>query len=361
MLMDKLFNIGKATLAVLISFICLISVSAQENRVKKPKVFHAWVRLTDGTSAPKGILYEVGDSSLYLKQRAHDSLLTEYKYNQIQKVRIGRPMAPAYGAGIGATAGAIGGVIAVNAIPGGLEYMTVPVSAVTMIYCGFLFGGAGALACSIKDRIPVNGSFENFEKYQSCFLDYSYLKEDFIAKHRFEHRVLLNFSVGFSYAGGEFASEIPVSGYTEMDTKGFALKLAAIYRFNRTLGVNVSHTEGFYVVKDTDRSLNWSYADFKAGPYFSLPLSEKFRFDIASGIGIAETTLADEDEFLLDGVGFGWNIDGGFAFDYSKRWCATIDLDHKSSSLKYKEGGNGKANITDIMFGLSYKFGKKSL
>jgi hypothetical protein len=363
MLMNKLFNISicKAVLLFLVFCACICSASAQENSVKKPKVFHASIKLTDGTVTPKSILYEVGDSSIFLKRWARDTVLTEYKYYKIKKVKIGRPLATAYGAGIGATAGAIGGLIAVNTVPGGLEYMTVPISALSMIYFGFIFGGVGAISCSIKDRIPVNGSYENFEKYQSCFLDYSYLKEGFEAKHRFEHNMLVNVSVGFSFSGGEFASDIPVSGYTEMDSKGAALKLIVLYRFTKYFGVSLSHAEDYYVVKNTERSLNWSYADLEAGPYVSIPLSKKVRFEFTSGLGIAGTTLANEEDFLLNGSGFGWHLGGGFAFDYSKRWSSVLDLNYKSATLKYKEGGNGNANITDIVFGLSYKFGKKSL
>jgi hypothetical protein len=246
-------------------------------------------------------------------------------------------------------------------VSGGLEYLTLPVSAISMVYFGFIFGGVGALSCSIKDRIPVNGRYENFEKYQSAFLDYSYLKENFTARHRFSHKMFFNVSVGYSFSRGEFASDIPVSGYTEMDTRGTALKLIAVYRFTKFLGANISHAEDFYTVKNSDGSLSWSYTDLEAGPYISFQLSDKFRFEVVSGLGIAGTTLASENEFLLNGSGFGWHLDGGFAYDYSKRWCANIDINYKSSGLKYKEGGNGDANITDVVFGVAYKFGKKSL
>lgn len=337
------------------------SATAQEIKSKKPKLFNAWIELNNGAAVPKGIIYEVGDSSLFLKSSPWDTISTEYKYNNIEYLKIRRNTAIARGAIAGTSIGAVTGIIFVNSLDVDFGFLSGAFSTLAAMYFAAIGGGCGVLAATIKDRIPVNSSYANFDKYRGNLLDYSYINEDVPAIHRFEHRLNAGTEIGYSRAREEFAENVPITDYPGMVLTGFSFRLTAGYRFNRILGMNFSMTDVTFDVNTDIETSTWTFDEFLLSPVISLPVTSKSRIDFAPGVGYAATQLWYIDDYILNGHGFGWQLKGAVVYDYSKRWFASAGLSYLNSQVKYKEGGSGNAAVTNFEMGLAYKFGKKGL
>lgn len=332
---------------------------AQENGNKKIKVYKTWIKLNNNPQIVKGVIYEVGDSSIFVAESLLYPGTTEYSFSNIDILKVRRDKSIYRGAIAGSAIGGGVGIATGVALAGEAGVFTGVIS----IYSGFAFalfgGGIGILAGTIKDRFPINSSFENFEKYRSPLLNYSYLHEEIVAIHKFEHKVYVGFSAGLSFAMDEFAFDIPFSNYNGMEKTGFSSKTIFGYRITEKVGVNFSVRTNQYSTDDD--SQYWFLDAFTAGPVLSLPLSDKFRFDFSPSIGFASAYLYMDDKEVYTGGGFGIHISGALAYDFSKRWIGSFSSGYLSSKQEFKEGGNGKARDIDFQLGLAYKFGKRSL
>jgi hypothetical protein len=351
----------KRALFIILSLFCFYSVSGQISIHKKPKTYNTWAYTKEPKGVQRGILYEIGDSSLFLKSTIKYTLLYQYNFNNINLIKIRRTKNVMRGAIIGGTIGAVSGIIAVNSIPGGLSFMTGPISSAAAFFFGTVGLGGGILVGGIKDWIPIKNKYANFDKYRGNLLNYSYLREDISGAHIFDHRVYFETQFGFSFAGGEFASGIPDNDYTNMALAGTSFNLDAGYRFNKNLGLNLILINDNFSVHHNSDSMSWSVGSFILSPVVSLPVSRQLRFDLAPGIGWAGATFTNNEEFLLNGNGLGLHFHGAMIYNYSKRWFASLNGGYLYSKQHYKEGGSGKVQTIDITLGIAFKFGWKDL
>jgi len=341
--------------------LCLHYVGAQQHASKKQKVFIAWIRQSPGAEYTKGILYQINDSSILIANSIQFPGLTEYDFTKINMLKIRRDMSITRGAIWGFGLGFPAGIIAVNSIPGGLSFMTIPVSALAGLYAGGLAAGAGALIGTIKDRIAVSNNYSNFEKYRSVLTDYSFVDEKNETMHRFEHRGFAGIKAGLSFAFDEFIASVPVDDYHGMEMTGMGFTIYGGYRFTKNTGIEISMTNNMFAVSNSDNTFNWALDVFLLNPVLSLPLSGKLRLDARPGIGFASASFSNEEKFLLNGEGFVYGLNMSISYDYSKRWFATAGAGYVSSKQEYREGGNGLARAFNLEFGIAYKFGNKSL
>jgi len=344
---------------LLFCLLCFYSATAQESRNKKPKAFEVWVKLHNTPDIPKGMLFAVGDSSIILAGSAGDTVLRAYNISTIEMLKIRRSKSIIRGTIFGLTIGTVGGVVIANSIPGGLDFLTIPVSSAAGLGFGLLGAGIGILAGSVKDRIPIKHNYDNLNKYRGNLQDYSFQQEKAAVKHRFEHRWSAGACVGMSFAQDEFASDLPDEGYAGMVMSGLGLKINAGYRLTKIIGLNLSFFNNSFGVNNSDNTSSWDVTAVLVSPVISLPVSRKIRFDLAPGIGYAGTTLLEGEEFILNGEGFAMHVNGSLVFNYSKRWFASAGAGYFLSNLKYQEGGDGSARTLNIELGLAYKFGKK--
>jgi hypothetical protein len=335
---------------------------AQENGNKKIKVYKTWIKLDNNPQIVKGVIYEVGDSSIFVAGSLLYPGTTEYSFSNIEILKLRRDKSIARGAIAGSAIGGGVGIITAVDLAGGAGFFTGVISAYMGFVMGVFGGGIGILAGTIKDRIPINRSFDNFEKYRSPMLNYSYLQEEIVAIHKFEHKGYIGFSMGLSFAKDEFGFDIPVNNYKGMERRGSSSKTIFGYRITEQIGVNFSvRTNQYSTVGDSEIPMSWNLDAFTAGPVLSLPMSEKLRFDFSPSIGFASAYLYVDNKEVYTGGGFGVNISGTLAYDFSKRWVGSFSSGYLSSKQEFKEGGNGKARDIDIQLGLAYKFGKRSL
>lgn len=341
---------------------CGFWTGAQENGNKKIKVYKTWVKLNKSPQIVTGVLYEIGDSSIFVAGSLLYPSTREYSFSNIEFLKVRRDKSIARGAIAGSAIGAGGGFATGLAFVGEAGVFTGVISTYLGLVFGVFGGGVGILAGTIKDRFPINSSFENFEKYRSPLMNYSYLQEEIVAIHKFEHKAYIGFSAGLSFARDEFAFDVPVNNYKGMERTGFSSKTIFGYRITEQIGVIFSvRTNQYSTIGDSQIPMSWNLDAFTAGPVLSLPLSEKFRFDFSPSIGFASAYLYVDNKEVYTGGGFAVNISGALAYDISKRWVGSFSSGYLSSKQEFKEGGNGKASDIDIQLGLAYKFGKRSL
>jgi hypothetical protein len=359
---ENKLNIMKIFLIIGLFVCCGFGTGAQENSNKKIKVYKTWVKLNKSPQIVTGVLYEVGDSSIVVAESILYPVTREYSFSNIDFLKVRREKSIVRGAITGSAIGAGGGIATGVALAGEAGFFTGAISSYMGLAFGVFGGGIGILAGTIKDRLPIKSSFENFEKYRSPLQNYSYLQEEIIAIHKFEHKGYIGFSAGLSFANDEFAFDIPVDNYKGMERTGFSSKTIFGYRITEQIGVNFSvRTNQYSTVGDNQIPMSWNLDAFTAGPFLSLPLSEKFRFDFSPSVGFASAYLYIDNKEVYTGGGLGVYISGTLAYDISKRWVGSVSSGYLSSKQKFKEGGNGKASDIDIQLGLAYKFGKKSL
>jgi hypothetical protein len=142
----------------------------REPPVKKQKKYQTWIRLNNNPLVAKGILYQVSDSSVFLVNSLTEPEPREYKFSAISLLKIQRYRSVIRGTITGGAIGFTGGVILINSVDGGLSFLTIPMSAASGFTFGLIGAGIGALAGTIKDRIPVRGNIENFTKYKGSLL-----------------------------------------------------------------------------------------------------------------------------------------------------------------------------------------------
>jgi hypothetical protein len=361
----------KKAFVIVLAVCCFLLAGAQGNDNKRVKIYKTWVKLNNSPQIVKGVLYEIGDSSIFVSESIYNSNLQEYRFNDISLMKVRRGNSIRRGIYRGAGIGFVTGIIASISFVGDASVFTGPLYVMLGMTYGVVGVGVGALAGTIKDRIPIKYSYENFEKYRGNLQDYSYKPEKKDAGKRFEHRGYVSSSMGLSFALGEFKTNVPIDSYRGMKMTGFSNKATIGYRFTDRIGANfVIRSDQYSTLSESQ--MIWNLESFMIGPVISFPIDKKFRFDIIPSVGFASAYMYQEEEEIYSGdvVGFreiykgeglGVDITGTMVYNLSKRWFASVGAGYLSSKQKYKEGGNGTARNIDIELGLAYKFGKQSL
>lgn len=358
------------TFSAILVLLYFYSAAGLAQSYKKPRAYKVWVQISDNQVAPSGILYKIDDSLITVSSSIRDTFVRVYNFHDIELLKIRRINGQLKVGIIGSAVGFTGGIVAVNLIEGGLSFLTLPVSAVAGLYFGAIGAGCGILAGSIKDRIGIHYSFENFDKYRGNLQNYSFVHENIPVKKIFDHRVYLEINIGLSFAQDEFISGIPFDGYLGMEKTGSNFNISGGYRINEVIGLKVSLINNMYSVRfkedyssgaSINREVSWALDAFLAGPVISLPVYRQLFVNFSPSIGYASASLVNDDKFTLNGVGLALHINGAFVYNYSKRWYASAGIGYLSSEQKYKEGGSGQSRSINIIFGIAYKFGRKSL
>jgi hypothetical protein len=356
--------------AILLIFLLgsVFSAFAQKPGSPARKTYQVWIKLKDNALTTNGILYEISDSSLFISNSVFYPNEVEFRYHKIDLLKIRRTNSVLRGSLTGGAIGVATGVIMVNTVEGGLGFMTIPVSTFSGLIFGLFGAGIGCVAGTIKDRLPVKGSFENFSKYKGSLLDYSWTKEQITAS-RFQHRGYFGAEGGVSLASGEFTTlqNIPLAGYIRMVKTGSAMVTQGGYRFTPYFGVNLALINNMYSLEldqsavPGEYSPYWGFDALIISPVVSLPFHSEWKLDFSPGIGYAGTTLSGSEDFVLNGEGFAVQLKGSLSWNYTKRWTASLGTGYLSSKITYKEGGTGTARAFNLTAGVAYLFGKKSL
>ncbi|MCX6234473.1 MAG: hypothetical protein NT175_07065 [Bacteroidetes bacterium] len=173
--------------------LCFLSSLNAQDTIQKIKIYRTWVSSYNELFITKGVLYEIKDSSISLsnslvKQDYSSGKfeISNFQINNIETIKTRRNGNIGIGIFLGALTGfAIGGLI--GFISGddpkenfmGYTYSWFTAEEKALMYgIPLAIGGAGigALIGSIKVKIPINGSFDDYNRNKDKLRKYSIKK-----------------------------------------------------------------------------------------------------------------------------------------------------------------------------------------
>lgn len=346
---------------ILVIFIAAISIfysaSAQHNPKKKTKYYNVWISLNDQEIKSKGILYEVNDSSILISGETplRNSLsrsegLTEISYNNIELIKARRTMSIARGSAIGASIGAgIGLKVMIEELGEAVMMFAGAPALVGMFPAAVVGAGYGALLGTIKDRIPIQLSKENFNLYKSTLQTYSYNQEPDIGLKQFQHK---------GFAGLTLSRFLPVGDHLNAGT---GIGSVAGYRFSNHWGISVSQYSWDIRKSSYSVESGWQVNLSVAGPFISVPINNKFRLDFKSGVGISDATEWIENREEKTGYGLGLNLNMSLLYNFSKRGGFLTEAGYFNTRIKYSNSDSETIGSFHLSMGYIYKFSRRSI
>jgi hypothetical protein len=346
-----------------------VSVLAQV-KPKPLKTYLVWVKLKNSNTKLKGIFHEISDSSIFVSQtplvspNSDNQLnLTEYKYNNIDILLTRKTSSRRNGALIGGSLGFLGGAIPMYVITveelGALSAFPAIQSGTVAGIMGLVFGG---VAGSVKDRIPIKGSYENFNIYRNALQKYSFVDEYPASTDVFEHRWFGGFAYGPAFPLGDLGNKSVQNPLSKYAYTGGGGNIFIGYRFNRYLGFMIYEADNSNPLKSiTTETKYWIIGKIGGGPIISYPVADNIYLDLKPCIGLADVFRVENDEIVHDGDGFGLNLKSSITYYYSKRWGIIAETGYFYTNQVFPDKSEEVFQTFDLNFGLVYRFGKRSL
>jgi hypothetical protein len=175
----------KLIFLITLFIILSLTILAQGTNKSRHPVYQSWISLNNSFLEKEGILYEVNDSTISLKdlnvQTNSDKLnLVMINYRNIKDVYLRPRHSILKGVAFGAAAGiVVGVVIGLNYEEDHNRIYSLDRKAVVLLdgaTLGLAGAGVGALLGSIKIRIPINGRIEKYNESRGRLKSYSQLK-----------------------------------------------------------------------------------------------------------------------------------------------------------------------------------------
>lgn len=349
-------------LTFMIVFFC-IYLNAQEKTKQKNKIYETWISLDNKPNTLKGVLYEINDSSIFVSNSklkkdysTGNFKVSEIYYNRIDVMKTRRKYSIEKGTLIGEVAGLAILIAATSGegfSPRELAFIGLPFAAIG--------AGIGALAGSIKVIIPINNSFENFNKNKNKLQKYSYVQEYShganISGPTYEHKSYIGFLLGPSFPLGEFADNSEGNENAGLAKTGYCSNVVNIgYRITQKLGVSAFAFYSQYDVDKNGSEMWWGISGIMAGPMFSIPVNNKLYFDLKPRIGFVSAQFLVNDNAEEFGKGLGINLNASLLYNFSKRWCILTETGYISSHQKFWDSSEKKIQAINLGLGIAYRF-----
>jgi hypothetical protein len=178
-----------------------------------------------------------------------------------------------------------------------------------------------------------------------------------------EKKNQINFSIGPSFAIGNFGEESTSIENSGSAVIGVNLYLYYGHKFTRNIGVgikwfgnsNLFETNKFLSDLDEQKGGSWStkpsywgLGGFLAGMTGHIPTREKIVVDFRILIGYPvlsspESKFTDESRSNIwinmessSARGFGYNIGTGFSYFFHPKWCVNINLDYIGANFRFQ-------------------------
>lgn len=354
---------------IILLFYCSYCLLAQE--IPKPaKPYLVWVKLKDSHTLTKGIFHEITDSSILVSNpqlvpvNSDKKLsLTEYYFNKIDILKTRKASSRRNGALIGGSLGFLGGavptiVIAAEELGAYTAFPALNSGLIVGVF-GLVTGG---LAGSVKDRIPIKGSFENFSLFRNALQKYSFVEEYPASTNVFEHKWFAGIAYGPAFPLGDLGDKSLLNPLSKFAYTGGGGSVFIGYRFNKYLGFTFYEANNSNPLKSTAiESKYWMMGKILAGPIITYPVAHNIYLDLKPAIGYADVYFVENDEIVKDGDGLGLNLKTSLTFYYSKRWGIITETGYFYTKQVFQDKSKEVFQAFDLNFGMVYRFGKRSL
>jgi hypothetical protein len=363
----------KLLLLTALMLCCIYYSVAQQDTIKRRKIYETWIYPADGSYPLKGVLYEIKDSLVLIsnsKLRKDYSTgnfqVSQFYYNNIDFLKVRKVNRIKRGALIGSALGLACLIpIATEIAKGARDEPG------KSIYVGFFttiigvplisFGaGTGALIGSVKIRIPINGQKENFDLNRNRLEEYSYMNEypelSNVLKPTYEHKTFFEGLVNASIPLGDFADNSSNNPNADYAKNGGSAYFILGHRFTPKYGMSISVYTASYNINQINTEDFHEMTGIMAGPMFSVPFKDKLYFDVKPMIVHSSSNLLINANTAKHGKGFGFNLSTSLNYNFSKHWCAFLETGFLSVNQKFDD--NSKKNIQTINLGagIGYRF-----
>jgi len=361
-------NLAKYISVVILLFCISHSLFAQEKTKPQTKVYDTWITLKDDPDKPiKGILYEINDSSISIANSlsvenylSGKIIKTTIRFENIDKIKIRRSKIIGKGVLVGAITGYVTAATFTYTLVKGEE-----LAGLIVFEMGFPFAllgaGTGAILGSIKDKVTIKGSFENFDLNRSTLQDYSYVTETVKSKTIFKHRGFGGAETGLSFPFGDLKDKVTVHGNANYAKTGYNVNVIMGYRFTKNLGICFNQFDNDFSISKEDSTSYWMFSGIVVGPILSVPLNNKVYFDFKPGIGYANALLVVEDKDKKDGDGLGLSFNVSLMYNFSNQWGLMAGGGYYYSHQKFDDKTQGNYQAFNLNVGVVYRFSRKSL
>lgn len=355
-------NIYKLTLSIIILISGIHSISAQDESEKRHRKFDTWVHLQDQSEIIEGLLFEIKDSSILVYdspvkfQYPIDNIhLQSIDYKSVGRVSARRTNSVLTGAIIGSVIGLTGAaVLASKAGESGWTGMYMVVFGVPATVVG---AGTGALIGSVKVKIPINGSYENFMRNKHRLERYSFLHESTdglnIYEKPYNHKWFLGLLLGPSFPLGDFDPDLNL--HSDLSVAGGNSSFIIGYTFHGVYGMSASIMNSSYNIKDSSVDQMWSITNIMVGPMFTVSLWKDFQMDLRPLLGYSNATFYIDDGIEMDGNGIGCYPSALLRYNFSRRFSAVFEPGYLITRQKF-EDENKIIHTLNLGFGISYGF-----
>jgi hypothetical protein len=350
-------------------FLSCFSVLAQVNP-KPAKTYLVWVKLENNKSIFKGIFHEITDSSILVSSprpvpiNSDQKLsLTEFNFKKIDILQTrktnSRRNGALIGGGLGFLSGAIPMIVFLAEELGAYTAFPALNSGIIVGVFGLVTGG---VAGSVKDRIPIKGSYENFNLYRNALQKYSFVEEYPASINVFEHKWFAGMAYGPAFPLGDLGDKSVLNPLSKFAYTGGGGSVFIGYRFNKYLGFTFYEATNSNPLKSTGiESKYWMMGKIMAGPIISYPVAHNVYLDLKPAIGYADVYFVENDEIIKDGDGPGLNPKLSLTYYYSKRWGIIGEASYFYTKQVFPDKSKEVFQALDLNLGMVYRFGKGSL
>jgi hypothetical protein len=343
-------------LAVLLTGFLPAAAQAQEIVRGKRKIYETWIYLEHPAEKIRGVLYETRDSSIVVSQSRIRTDYppkifqgSEYDYSQLKDIRIRRLNSLQRGAIIGGISGFY--LIFIGTALG--DEVPLWASFLVSVPAAATGAGIGALAGSIKIRIPLYGNYQAYSMNRDKLNYFSYLENTAYARH--EHENYFALFAGPSFPMGEFRS-ITTDTTSIKIHNGYNSEFAFFAKLAPDLGLKISFFDNQYEAGIPSSGYWYIWSGIGIGPVLSFPASKKIWFDVEPGLCFGNVSLMKDETEIHSGAGLTFITGSTARYNIASRWCLMAGARYSLAKLRMNNNTKTVAQAFDLRFGAGYRF-----
>ncbi len=168
-----------------------------------------------------------------------------------------------------------------------------------------------------------------------------------------ERKGYIGIMMGPSFPYGSFASG---SNYYDGYAKtGLNINLLNFgYKIWKNIGISAAWVGIANPIDYYGTDGMWGVGAIMAGPFFSIPLSEKTNFDVKGMFGYVLETKQMESNDIIYAYGSGYQLGFMLRHNLAKRWSLLFDLESFNTQLDIQPEEDPKVALINFTFGIAY-------
>lgn len=171
-----------------------------------------------------------------------------------------------------------------------------------------------------------------------------------------DRRGYIGITVGPSIAIGDFSSKSLDNNKAGFAKTGLNIGLVNFgYRLGENFGLTALWFGAAHKADIDGFDATWSYGGLMGGGMFTIPINNKFAFDLKAMAGFVSARIDAGDWGDENGDGAGFDFGAVLRYHFTDRWSVLMTTDFFTSKPDFDEGKQTISTI-NINAGLAYRF-----